>query len=106
MDATESFIIRFFDDLIKKACAARVSLDYKTELQELCQERLKQLPEYRIASETGPDHQKQFEVEVWVRGEQAGRGVGRSKKEAEQKAAKKALEKLSENREQSTEDRH
>lgn len=97
MDATEAFIMRFFDDLIKKSCAARVSLDYKTELQELCQERLKQLPEYRVASETGPDHQKQFEVEVWVRGEQAGRGVGRSKKEAEQKAAKEALSKLTEN---------
>jgi ribonuclease-3 len=96
MDATEAFIMRFFDDLIKKSCTTRVSLDYKTELQELCQERLKQLPEYRVASETGPDHQKQFEVEVWVRGEQTGRGVGKSKKEAEQKAAKEALAKLAE----------
>ena len=106
MDATEAFIIRFFDGLMKKACAARVSLDYKTELQELCQERLKQLPEYRVASETGPDHQKQFEVDVWIKGQLSGHGVGKSKKEAEQKAAKEALETLSENRGQSTEDRH
>ncbi len=104
MDATEAFIMRFFDDLIKKSCTTRVSLDYKTELQELCQERLKQLPEYRVASETGPDHRKQFEVEVWVKGEQTGRGVGRSKKEAEQKAAKEALGKLSENRTQNADD--
>ncbi len=105
MDATEGFIIRFFDDVIKKACAMRVTLDYKTELQELCQEKLKQLPEYRVVSETGPDHRKQFDVEVWVKGERAGRGAGRSKKEAEQKAAKEALEKLSENRARSMDDR-
>jgi ribonuclease-3 len=98
MIASEAFIIRFFKDSIQHACATRVTLDHKTELQEICQERLKQLPEYRVVSETGPDHQKQFEVEVWVKGEQAGRGAGKSKKEAEQKAAKAALEKLSENR--------
>jgi len=90
LSATEAFILRFFEDLIKNTCAARVSLDYKTELQELCQERLRQLPEYRVASETGPDHQKQFEVEVWVEGERTGHGSGRSKKEAEQQAARSA----------------
>ena len=105
MDATEDFVIRFFDGLIKKACTTRVSLDYKTELQELCQERLKQLPEYRVASETGPDHQKQFEVEVWLKGQLSGHGAGKSKKEAEQKAAKEALERLSENGAQSRDDR-
>ncbi len=105
-DSAEAFVIRFFEDVMKKTCASRITLDYKTELQELCQERLRQLPEYRIVSETGPDHQKQFEVEAWVNGRLSGRGAGRSKKEAEQKAAKEALERLSENRGQSTEDRH
>jgi ribonuclease-3 len=104
-DAAEAFVIRFFEDIIKKTCTSRATLDYKTEFQELCQERLKQLPEYRIVSETGPDHQKQFEVEVWIKGQLSGRGIGRSKKEAEQRAAKEALEKLTENRGQSTEDR-
>jgi ribonuclease-3 len=93
-DAAEAFVIRFFEDVIKKTCTSRATLDYKTEFQELCQERLKQLPEYRIVSETGPDHQKQFEVEVWIKGQLSGRGIGRSKKEAEQRAAKEALEKL------------
>ncbi len=97
MDAARKFILRFFDELIRKACATRVSLDFKTELQELCQERLKQLPEYRVVSESGPDHQKRFDVEVLIRGERAGHGSGRSKKEAEQRAAKEALEKLSAN---------
>ena len=93
-DAAEAFILRFFEDVIKRTCTARTSLDYKTTLQERCQEHLKQLPEYRVASETGPDHQKQFDVELLVKGQVYGRGTGKSKKEAEQKAAKEALEKL------------
>jgi ribonuclease-3 len=94
-DAAEAFILRFFEDLIKRTCTARTSLDYKTALQERCQEHLKQLPEYRVVSETGPDHQKQFDVELLVKGLAYGRGTGKSKKEAEQKAAKEALERLS-----------
>jgi ribonuclease-3 len=95
-DAAESLIIRLFEEVIKKSCASGGTRDYKTELQELCQEQLKQLPEYRSVSETGPDHQKQFEMEVWIKGQLSGRGIGKSKKEAEQRAAKEALEKLSE----------
>jgi ribonuclease-3 len=95
-DAAESLIIRLFEEVIKKTSASGGSLDYKTELQERCQEQLKQLPEYRIVSETGPDHQKQFEMEVWIKGQLAGRGIGKSKKEAEQRAAREALAMLSE----------
>lgn len=104
-ESAEKFIIRFFEVVIKKTCASTSTLDYKTELQELCQERLKQLPAYRIVSESGPDHQKQFTVEVWINGRLNGRGIGRSKKEAEQRAAKEALEKLSDNRGESAEGR-
>jgi ribonuclease-3 len=94
LDAAEAFVLRFFEDSIRNTCATRGTLDYKTELQEVCQERLRQLPEYRVVSETGPDHQKQFTVELSVKGEVCGRGAGKSKKEAEQQAAKNALEKL------------
>jgi len=93
-EASEAFVLVFFEETMRRTCSSRGTLDYKTELQELCQDRLKQLPEYRIVSETGPDHQKQFTVELTVKGEVHGRGVGKSKKEAEQKAAKEALEKL------------
>ena len=89
------FITRFFEETIRKAQATGGTADYKTEVQELCQERLKTLPEYRVVSESGPDHQKQFEIELSVRGEVYGRGTGKSKKEAEQRAAREALEKLS-----------
>jgi ribonuclease-3 len=88
------FIDRTFQDSFLKAGRSDTFADFKTALQELCQERLKILPAYRIVSETGPDHRKEFTVELTVRNEVAGRGTGRSKKEAEQRAAKEALEKL------------
>jgi ribonuclease-3 len=92
--AAQTFVMRFFDPMLKRTCTSGGTPDYKTELQELCQDRLKKLPEYRVSSETGPDHQKQFEVAVSINGQIGGRGRGKSKKEAEQHAAKEALEKL------------
>lgn len=92
--ATE-FIISFFEQVIRKSCVTGGIVDYKTELQELCQERLKQLPKYRVVSESGPDHQKVFKVELLIDGQLHGSGSGKSKKEAEQRAAKEALAKMS-----------
>jgi ribonuclease-3 len=66
--------------------------DYKTQFQEWCQKRYDTLPHYATIRETGPDHDKRFDVEVTVCGEVVGAGSGRSKKEAEQQAAKQALE--------------
>jgi ribonuclease-3 len=65
--------------------------DYKTQVQEWCQRRFDSLPSYKVVRESGPDHDKIFEVEVAVNGKVVGRGTGRSKKEAEQTAAKQAL---------------
>ncbi|MGE3977435.1 MAG: ribonuclease III [Nitrospira sp.] len=66
--------------------------DYKTRFQEWCQKRYDVLPRYVIVRETGPDHQKLFEVEVHVNDRALGIGRGYSKKEAEQEAAQRALE--------------
>lgn len=66
-------------------------LDYKTRLQEQAQEKYREAPTYQIESESGPDHDKVFEVSVRMKGEILGRGVGRSKKSAEQDAARVAL---------------
>ena len=68
--------------------------DRKSALQEFLQARGEQTAEYRLAGETGPDHQKTFRVEVWVKGECMSSAEGTTKKEAEQKAARSALEKL------------
>jgi ribonuclease III len=68
--------------------------DRKSALQEFLQAKGDQPAEYRLAGETGPDHQKKFRVEVWVKGEFMSSAEGTTKKEAEQKAARCALEKL------------
>jgi ribonuclease III len=69
--------------------------DYKTQLQELTQARLKLTPAYVLEIEAGPDHDKTFEVSVALEGRILARGSGKSKKEAQQQAARQALEALS-----------
>jgi ribonuclease-3 len=64
--------------------------DYKTALQELAQGRGLPLPDYAVVGAVGPDHDKNFIVEVKV-GSHLARGEGSSKKEAQQQAAKQAL---------------
>ena len=68
-----------------------VTQDYKTKLQEWCQKEFDTLPHYLTVRESGPDHQKTFEVQLLINGDVRGVGVGKTKKEAEQRAAKQAL---------------
>jgi ribonuclease-3 len=68
--------------------------DRKSALQEFLQGRGRPPAEYRLAGESGPDHQKVFLIEVWVDGECMAAGEGSTKKEAEQRAARSALEQL------------
>lgn len=65
--------------------------DYKTQLQEKLQVHGEVKIEYKLVSESGPDHDKTFVVEVYCDGKLLGKGEGRSKKEAEMHAAQKAL---------------
>jgi ribonuclease-3 len=68
--------------------------DRKSALQELLQGRGQATAEYRVVRESGPDHQKVFQIEVWIDGECMATGEGSTKKEAEQRAARSALEQL------------
>jgi ribonuclease-3 len=63
-------------------------------LQELVQQKKNQVLMYELTGESGPDHNKQFSVAVYLNGKLAGEGVGSSKKRAEQDAARAAIEKL------------
>jgi len=78
---------------INKFDDPRVFRDYKSDLQEYTQNKLFCIPIYKVIRETGPDHEKQFEIIVLAKDVNMGKGAGRSKKEAEQAAAKMALEK-------------
>ena len=81
-----------YNALMNNTPYQRFYQDYKTELQEKCQGLFRAVPRYRLIAEIGPDHDKTFEIELYVRNELMGRGRGRNKKEAEQQAARKALE--------------
>ena len=65
--------------------------DYKTALQEIIQRNPEESVTYILKSESGPDHDKLFEVEVHLNSNVIGIGSGKSKKAAEQMAAKQAL---------------
>lgn len=84
-------IDRFFTPVLEGVAAGASGQDYKTLLQEDVQNRLRVSPRYRVVNETGPDHEKVFEVEVTIGAEIFARSTGRSKKEAEQAAAQKTL---------------
>ena len=90
--AISRVIRKVFHERIKAAEQAAGYTDYKTELQELVQNRYKETVVYSIVREAGPDHQKKFVAAVSFANEEFGRGAGGSKKQAEQAAAKKALD--------------
>lgn len=95
LPAIQEFLERELGDAIHAGSTQDVvGLDYKSALQERVQALGKSLPEYRIASESGPDHRKAFTIDVIVGGEVLGSATGKAKKEAEQEAARIALARL------------
>jgi ribonuclease-3 len=90
-DTARQVVGTIFQDEFSRADVSIRAWDYKSRLQDYCQARRIALPDFRVIKESGPDHQKEFEVEVLVEGQVRGTGRGRSKKEAEQLAAREAL---------------
>ena len=92
MEAALQIIRRFI--LVEVPVTRLHNADYKTQLQELVQQKRNQVLSYSLARESGPDHDKQFEVEVCINGSVVGTGRGSSKKRAEQDAARAAIVRL------------
>ena len=90
MAAAEGIIQRFV--LCNVPMGKLHNADYKTALQELVQQKKNQVLSYALVGESGPDHDKEFFVEVSLNGEPIGKGSGSSKKRAEQAAAQAAIE--------------
>lgn len=89
MDAVTPYILRFLPEHFDRPSDA--FRDYKTALQEVIQQNPEEHVEYVLVGEEGPDHNKQFRMEVRLNSNVIGRGTGKSKKIAEQMAAKEAL---------------
>ena len=92
LTAAEQFVKQYI--LVEVPVSRPNNMDYKTALQELVQQKKNQVLSYTLVGQSGPDHDKQFDVEVSLNGNVVGSGSGRSKKRAEQMAAKAAMEKL------------
>lgn len=89
-------VIRFhFSGLFEELAFSEKNQDFKSRIQEIVQASIKLQPEYSVINETGPDHDKTFEVELVV-GNIITRGSGKSKKAAEQAAAQEAVKLLDE----------
>jgi len=92
--AREMLRASLFEYALEERADRLFETDRKSALQEFLQSRGNSPAEYRLAGESGPDHQKRFQVEVWVNGSRMAAGEGGTKKEAEQHAARAALERL------------
>jgi ribonuclease-3 len=92
--AASTMVMRLFAAEWRNLVGPEAAIDFKSKLQEVTQSRFQQTPAYRLVGETGPDHDKEFTVEVAVSGAVLGVGSGRSKKLAETEAARLALERL------------
>lgn len=93
-EAARDYIWRQLAPEFENVKAGNFTPNYKSELQELIQQREltpENVIEYVELSESGPDHMKIFECAVKIGGKIYGRGVGKSKKIAEQIAAGEAL---------------
>ncbi|WP_027340530.1 ribonuclease III [Halonatronum saccharophilum] len=94
LEVVEKFILSLLVPDIKNVEIGEHIQDYKTLLQEIIQRDSNSRPEYKVVKEEGPDHNKEFTIEVDFDGDILGRGKGSSKKEAQQRAAKDAISKI------------
>ena len=91
MENAKKYVLGFIPKDLDKNSSKKLN-DYKTVLQEIIQRNPEEKVEYVLTGESGPDHNKLFEVQVRLNSNVIGTGQGRSKKLAEQMAAKEALE--------------
>jgi len=90
-----TFLINHLLPEIERVSKEDFVFDFKTRLQEVSQMKFGTLPKYITTKEEGPDHEKVFEVKVYLNEKLMGTGIGKTKKAAAQKAAQEGLRRLS-----------
>jgi len=96
--AVKEFVKGFVEPEIRRIREEESAKDAKSRLQEWSQARLQLTPTYRTVAERGPDHAKEFTVEVLIGEEIYGRGMGHSKQAAEEEAAREAMAQIEKER--------
>jgi len=90
--AAEKFVKQFVLPKTAEIIKSQAYIDAKSHLQEISQEKDSLTPIYKVVNESGPDHNKVFEVAVFIGSKEWGRGAGNSKQTAEMAAASDALQ--------------
>jgi ribonuclease-3 len=93
-EGARQLVLRFVESESEIIHHQRSDRDAKSMLQELSQGQLQVTPLYRLVDTRGPDHAKEFTIEVVLKDKVYGRGMGKSKQLAEQDAARVALQAL------------
>ena len=91
-ESAKNFILENIVVNLKEVLESKSYLDPKSHFQEIAQDREGVTPNYRVLSESGPDHNKKFVVGVYLGDEKVAEGEGCSKQEAQRNAAKAGLE--------------
>ena len=99
LQKVQDIAIKLIEENHKEISLDSLFRDFKTTLQELTQARFGITPEYKVLASRGPDHQKEFEVGVYIEEKEYARAVGKSKKIAQQEAAKIAVDILKKDKE-------
>ncbi len=97
-DKVREFVLPFVIEEIDDIAHRSSFVDHKTALQQIVQQVEGEKLQYVLVGESGPDHNKTFEVEARLNSNVIGRGKGSTKREAEQNAAKEALVLFGENK--------
>jgi ribonuclease-3 len=95
LEAVRAYVEPLFGAAADAVLAAEGDIDAKSKFQEWAQATLGHTPRYAVLSVTGPDHDREYTVEVLVDGQPFGTGTGASKQAATQKAARAALDRVS-----------
>lgn len=95
----KTFILSNLSDIINDAVQNKIFSDYKSFLQEYIQKDNSGKLSYKLLREKGPDHDKTFEIALYLNNTLIGKGTGHSKKDAQQEAARNAIASLGANNE-------
>jgi len=87
-------ILKLLDENYDEINLDELFSDYKTALQEVTQAKFGAIPVYKLESAVGPDHEKVFELSLWIKEKHYATAKGKSKKLAQQAAAKIVLNQL------------
>ena len=91
-ESAKNFILDNIVVNLEEVLESKSYLDPKSHFQEVAQDKESVTPNYRVLSESGPDHNKKFVVGVYLGDEKVAEGEGCSKQDAQRNAAKAGLE--------------